>query len=165
MRLTSLSIFILMSGLLGGCVTVKMANDGSGKRAEGVAYSEPKRPFEREDRTDVDAAWKNRANGNLISFISDCADPGDPSLEQIVGGVLGGLADLKIHSEESVTVQARAGRRVHAAGKVDGVPSEIDLLVFKRNQCIYILTYVGVQKAFPDDRAAFGQFLAGFRAP
>lgn len=155
----------MISGLLGGCVTVKMANDGTGKKAEGVVFTDPPAPFVREDRTDVDAAWKNPANGNLISFISDCADPGDPSLEQIVGGVLGGLATLKLNSEESVTVQGRAGRRVHAEGKVDGVPSEIDLLVFKRNQCIYILTYVGVQKAFPDNRAAFAKFLEGFRAP
>ncbi len=164
MRFTSL-YFIIVSVLLNGCVTVKMASDGLGKKAEGVVFTEPKRPFTREDRKEVDAAWKNSANGNVISFISDCADPTDPSLEQIVGGILSGLSDLKVNSQESPTVQGREGHRVYASGKVDGVPSEIDLLAFKRNHCIYILTYVGVQRSFSDDRAAFTKFIEGFRAP
>lgn len=158
-------ILISISGILSGCVTVKMANDGTGKRAEGVAFAEPKNPFAREDRKEVDAAWKNPANGNVISYISDCADPTDPSLEQIVGGVLTGLSELKVNAEETTTVQGREGRRVHASGKVDGVPSEIDLLAFKRNHCIYILTYVGVKRSFPDDRGAFAKFIEGFRVP
>jgi hypothetical protein len=62
-------------------------------------------------------------------------------------------------------MQEREGRRVHAAGKVDGVPTEIDLLAFKRNHCIYILSYVGVKKAFTEDRSAFTKFIEGFRAP
>jgi hypothetical protein len=92
-------------------------------------------------------------------------DATDPSLDHIVGGLLGGLASVKRESDETVTVQGREGKRVLAAGKVDGVPTHIDLLVFKRNQCIYILSYVGVSKAFPADRAAFNKFIEGFRAP
>lgn len=164
MRNTSV-IFIFVGFLLSGCVTVKMANDGTGKRAEGVLFAEPKKPFQAEDRKEVDAAWKNPKNGNLISYVSDCADPTDPSLDQITNGILGGLSELKTDSEEAPMIQGREGRRVHATGKVDGVPSEIDLLVFKRNHCIYILTYLGVKKAFAEDRTAFGKFVEGFRAP
>ncbi len=161
-------IFLFLSFLLlplGGCVTVKMGSEGAGKKAEGVSFTEPKRPFAREDRKEVDAAWKNPNNGNLLSYVSDCADPTDPTLDQITGGILTGLAELKVESEESPTVQGRAAKRVHAQGKVDGVPSEIDLLVFKRNHCIYVLTYLGVKKSFAEDRPAFGRFIEGFRAP
>ena len=44
------------------------------------------------------------------------------------------------------------------------MPTQIDLLVFKRNMCIYILTYVGVKKSFSDNRPAFQIFLDGFVA-
>jgi hypothetical protein len=116
-------------------------------------------------RTDVDAAWKNPKNGNVISYLSDCQDPNDPPLEQIVAGVLGALTDLKYENEESPMVQGRESRRVLASGKVDGVPTEIDLLAFKRNQCIYILTYLGVKKTFSENHRDFGQFIEGFKAP
>ena len=161
-----ISSVVFLSAITGlqGCVTVKIAGE-SGKKAEGVGYVEPKKPFEKESRSEVDAAWKNGRNGNLISFISDCNDPTDPPLNQIVSGVLSGLSDMKSLEESTPMIQGREGQRVHAAGKVDGVPTEIDILAFKRNHCIYILSYVGVKKAFAEDRQAFSQFIDGFRAP
>ena len=147
-----------------GCVTVKLNSEG-GKRAEGVQISTPSSPFVSDSRPEVDAAWKNSKNGNVISYISDCQDPSDPPLEQITAGVVNALSELKILEEQTTTMQEREARRVHASGKVDGVPTEIDLLAFKRNHCIYILSYVGVKKAFAEDRAAFTRFIGGFRAP
>lgn len=159
-------IFILsiFAAVLCGCVTVKLAGE-TGKKASNVELREPKKPFEKDSRPEVDAAWKNGRNGNVISYISDCNDPSDPPLNQILAGVLGGLTDLKTLKEETPIILGREGQRVHASGKVDGVPTEIDLLAFKRNHCIYILSYVGVKKSFPDDRTAFNQFIEGFQAP
>ncbi|MBX3023117.1 MAG: hypothetical protein KF799_15685 [Bdellovibrionales bacterium] len=158
-------IYILVSILLSGCVTVKLDGGGKGSRAEGVTYRAPGNGFAEETRASVDAAWKNPKNGNVISFLSDCKDPSDPPLDQIVQGIVSGLSDLKTESSETVTVQGREGRRVVAFGKVDGVPSGIELLVFKRNMCIYMLSYVGVKKAFADNRADFSRFVEGFQAP
>lgn len=154
--------FTLLSGF--GCVTVKIA-DTDVKRAEGVKLKEPELPFAKDDRDEVDAAWKNGQNGNVISYLSDCKDPTDPPLSQITAGVVSGLAELKILEEKSVSVQGREGRRLHASGKVDGVPTEIDILAFKRNHCIFVLSYVGVKAAFPANRSAFNSFIEGFRAP
>ncbi len=166
MRTTTRFFIFVISWIFffGGCVTVKL-NTGGGERANGVVVREPRKPFTSADRPEVDAAWINKNNGNLISYLTDCNDPSDPPLNQIVGGALSGLAELKVNSDERVTVQGREGRRVYATGKVDGVLSEIDLLAFKRNHCIYILTYLGVQKSFNEDRDAFNAFISGFRAP
>lgn len=163
MRFITLFIF-LTAVLSNGCVTVKIGGSES-KRAEDVKYSAPPDPFQAEERTDVDAAWKNKKNGNVISFLSDCKDPSDPPLDQIVSGVMSGLSEIKYESEDSPLVQEREGRRVLASGKVDGVPTQIDLLVFKRNHCIYVLSYVGVKKAFAADREHFNRFVQGFKAP
>lgn len=157
-------IVILLSFAAAACVDVNIGPRRI-KHASDVHYKEPDRPFEKDDRSDVDAAWKNGSNGNLISFLSDCQDDYDPALDGIVQDTLTGLSDLKIESTQSPTFQAREARRVVATGKVDGVPSKIDLLVFKRNRCTYILTYVGVLNAFDADHAKFDQFLKEFRAP
>ena len=148
------------------CVSVKLSTDGNGtKRAEGVQYVEPTRPFAKNENPDVDASWQNSKNGNVISFLSDCKDPSDPPLDNIVAGVVAGVSALKIESSEVVEFQSREGRRVLATGNVDGVPSAIDMLVFKRNFCIYILTYAGVKNSFPANRDEFTKFVQGFKSP
>ena len=148
-----------------GCVTVKLPNSGGGKRAEGVKVVEPAAPFARDNRSDVDSAWKNPRNGNAISYLSDCKDESDPPLEQIVQGVLAGLTHLHYELNEDTEVQGREARHVVASGRVDGVATGTELVVFKRNQCIYILGYVGVRKAFPENRTTFKKFVQEFRAP
>jgi len=165
MRTTLFFIFSLILATT-GCVSVKLstADDGT-KRAVGVRLREPASPFSKSQNADVDASWQNSRNGNVISYLSDCKDPSDPPLDNIVQGVVAGLNSLNFESKETISVQGREGRRVLASGRVDGVPSLIDLLVFKRNQCIYILTHVGVKSAFSADREAFNQFVQGFQAP
>lgn len=165
MRYTTPFFNLLFVFALTSCVSVNIGPSGTTKRASGVEFNEPAKPFSKKSVEDVDAAWKNESNGNSISYVSDCKDATDPSLDQITGGLLGGLSGVKRESDETVTVQGREGKRVLATGKVDGVPTHIDLLVFKRNQCIYILSYVGVSKAFAVDRGAFNKFVEGFRAP
>ncbi|HMN67397.1 MAG TPA: hypothetical protein PKC28_02565 [Bdellovibrionales bacterium] len=148
-----------------GCVSVNVGTNHSVKRAKDVAYRAPSAPFAEESRPEVDAVWKNPRNGNVISFVSDCQDPSDPPLDSIVQGVLVGLAELNYDSKQTVTVQGREGRRVKASGKVDGVPTSVDMLAFKRNHCIYILNYLGVKESVKDDQDAFNRFIEGFRAP
>ncbi len=159
------STLILFSLFLSSCVSVKLGTGDETKRATGVEFVEPQSPFRKDDNKQVDASWKHPRSGNSIAFLSDCKDPSDPSLDNIVQGVINGLSELKVESKETVTVQGREGRRVLASGKVDGVPSLIDLLVFKRNQCIYILTNVGVKPAFSENRGDFARFIESFRAP
>lgn len=161
----TISMFSIAIFFITGCVTVNLGGGSEGKRAEGVALREPSNPFSKEKRGDVDGAWKNPSNGNVISYLSDCRDPSDPTLETIVQGVVAGLSELKYESNERRLFQSREALRVVASGKVDGVPSKTELLVFKRNQCIYILSYVGVQRAFEANRSDFEKFVEGFRAP
>jgi hypothetical protein len=164
MMKTALTIFLLPL-LCAGCVTVSLSPSGSGHRADGVSFHAPPSPFQKDERDDVDAAWKNPNNGNVISYLSDCHDPSDPPLDHIVQGVLAGLNDLKYDSNETRMFLDREARKVVAEGKVDGVASQTALLVFKRNQCTYILSYVGVKSTFGENAADFEKFIQGFRAP
>jgi len=138
--------------------------DGN-RRADGVTYQAPSHPFESIKKADVDAAWQDRSSGNVISYVSDCQDPSDPPLDQIVFGVLAGVQDLKTETSDTITMQGREARKVRARGRVDGVPSGIELVVFKRNQCIYVLSHVSVEKSFTRGQTAFERFAQGFRAP
>ncbi len=158
-------ILLFTIGLfLSGCVTVNVGNKNS-KKAEGVKLNEPSGPFKEYEDSTVDRAWRNGENGNTISFFSECGDPGDPPLDQIVNGVLSGLSQVEIQKSDKVEIQGREGRHVMAQGKVDGVETAVDLRVFKRNQCLYILSLVGVVSKFKMNVADFEKFTSEFRAP
>lgn len=150
--------------LLANCVSVKLAQQEA-KRAIGVKFAEPGNPFQSDKSKDVDAAWQDPKTGNTISYLTDCADPNDPTLESIIQGALGGITELKYDKKDNTTFQGREARRVLVSGNVDGVMTKIDMLTFKRDNCIYILNYVGVEKSFAQDHAAFDKFVQGFRAP
>ncbi len=165
MSTTSWICNLLCVASLTSCVSVSLSPPDEAKRASGVVFKNPHSRFSKESRQDVDAAWKNNANGNVISYLSDCKDPSDPSLDSILQGVLSGVSELQPVSRQTITHQAREARRVVVSGKVDGVPTMMDLMVFKRNQCIYILSYLGVQSSFAADQSQFNTFIEGFRAP
>lgn len=158
-------IFIFVSLTCANCVSLNIGPSHASKRATEVKFAEPDRIFVKDDRPDVDAAWKNPQNGNFITYLSDCQENSDPTLDDIVQGAISSLSELKVESNQTLTFQEREARRVLAAGKVDGVASQIDLLAFKRNRCIFILSYVGVRKHFAQNHAVFDRFLESFRAP
>lgn len=161
-----ITLFLMMALSLGqaGCVSINIGG-GEVERADGVKYTNPHEPFEDEDLPHVDEAWKNPGTGNSISFITDCGTSHDPSLQTVRSGVLSGLSNVKITNEEEGRYNNRASLRSQAKGSVDGIESQFDLMIFKKNGCIYILTYVGIPGSYEKDQPAFEQFLQGFRAP
>ncbi len=78
---------------------------------------------------------------------------------------MSGLYPYSYQSQKDLVFQGRAARRVQVKGVVDGVPSIVDLLIFKRNNCIYILNYVGLEQYHGADEKQFEGFLERFQAP
>lgn len=162
MKAAPLNILAII--FLGGCVSVNIGNSEA-KRASGVQVREPVEPFQKESREDVDASWRHKANGNAISYISDCQDSSDPDLDTIANGVFSGLSQITYDSKEEMEFRRREAKRILAHGKVDGVPTYIDLLVFKKNRCIYILSYVSLPNTYKANKRDFDQFIEGFNPP
>jgi hypothetical protein len=146
------------------CVSVALG-PGAPQRASGVRFSAPAKPFEKASAEHVDGTWRDSANGNAISYLSECNDPSDPTLHAIEQGVLSGLYPYSYVTQADTTYEGRAARRVQVKGIVDGVPSLVDLLIFKRNNCLYILSYVGLEQHHQRNQKAFEDFISGFHAP
>ena len=155
---------ILMLLLCTSCVSVELGPKRP-TRASGVRYAAPPKPFVKASADNVDEIWRNPGNGNAISFLSECNDPADPTLHAIEQGVLSGLYPYSYTSQNDIKHEGRAARRVQVKGIVDGVASIVDLLVFKRNSCIYILSYVGLEQQHASNLKTFEDFISGFHAP
>ena len=158
------ALFCFLMVACTSCVSVELGPKHPA-RAVGVRYTPPPKPFTKASADNVDEIWRNSKNGNAISFLSECNDPADPSLHGIEQGVLSGLYPYTYIAQDDITYESRAARRVQVKGIVDGVPSLVDLLVFKRNNCIYILSYVGLEQQHKRDQKSFEDFISGFHAP
>lgn len=155
---------VLIFYFLSGCINVAIGTS-SVKKADGVRFTAPQTPFEKVSRDDVDASWRNPKNGNSIAFISDCQDASDPDLDTIASGIFNGIKNLEYKSDENLTYRSREAKRILAHGKVDGVPTFTDLLIFKKNRCIYVLSYVSLDSTRAANTQDFERFIQGFNPP
>ena len=158
------SLLVVLSFALGACVSINVGG-GKTERADDVEFKEPPEPFDDEDAGGVDEGWKNPKNGNSISYISECGTKQDPTLETLRSGVLSTLTEIEVISEDKRSFNGREALRSEARGKVDGVETRLDLMIFKKNNCIYIITYVALPDSYDSDRKHFENFLDGFQAP
>lgn len=152
------------AALATGCVSINLGAQKP-ERSSDVQLDKPSAPFEELNNKRADGAWLNRENGNSISYHSSCNDPSDPSLEVITQELFADLKNLQTLSSETTSFDGREALRTEVEGELEGIPTQVHSLVFKKNGCIYTLSYAGLKKSFPSDFASFEQFLKGFRAP
>jgi hypothetical protein len=150
--------------LLGACVSVNIPTSSSVK-AEGTTYTEPTAPFKPIKPQQLDKVWLSEKTGNTISYLSECENAMDPSLKQIEGESLSALGKLKIESSINANFNNRESLLTTASGDVDGIPAKIKLVIFKRNNCSYTLTYAGIEKNFSAELSNFDRFVESFKVP
>lgn len=148
---------------LGACVSVQLPG-GKSTPAEDVEYAAPAAPYKLISTNSADRAWLSASTGNTISFLSECG-ANDPSLQQMETETLSALNSLKIIETKDLSFNGRAARQTVAQGKVDGVPVQILVIIFKKNGCNYTLSYGGIEKNFQVEAAAFESFKQSFKAP
>lgn len=157
-------LILILSLSFTACVSVSLPK-ASGKKATNLEFSAPAAPFQAIKTESADAAWLSAKTGNTISYLSDCESPIDPSVKQIESESLSALTNLKIESSDEIPYNGRQAAVSVASGAVDGVPVKMKLLVFKKNNCNYTLTYAGVEKNFSAEVKEFNRFIQSFKAP
>jgi hypothetical protein len=155
---------LLLVAFIGGCVSVKIGGVKT-KKAEGVVFLQPRSPFAEVTLPASDHAWTNKQNGNTISYSSSCDDASEPTLDSAKNDLLSNLSELKIISEQSGMFNSRESESASARGTVDGVKTQVEILVFSKDNCLYSLSYVGVDSSFSQNLAQYREFLQSFKAP
>lgn len=162
----SLSKFLIACSFLAffsSCLSVSLSSKV--RKSEDVRFVSPGGAFEQIKSPGADQAWQDKNIGNSISFQSSCNDPADPSIENIEKDILNNLESAKIGSTQQAFFEGRESRKTQAEGTVDGIATKIEILTFKKNSCLYSISYVSITKNFEQDHAIFDKFLEGFKAP
>jgi hypothetical protein len=146
------------------CISVNIGPK-PGERSKGVEYSAPDKPYEKLKDTRADGAWQNAASGNSISYFSTCNDPADPPLDSVARDLFSELRESNVIRQSTTSFNSREALDMEVEGKVDGVPTRIRAVIFKKNGCTYTLSQIGVPRAFESDRPKFQSFIGSFQAP
>jgi hypothetical protein len=149
---------------LSGCVSVSIGNSKIEKDLD-TKYVAPPKPFVEVSSSDQDKAWRNQKNGNTISFLSECNDPSDPPLEQIQSGIIAEIDNAKTIQNDRVEFNSRDAIHSILDGNVDGIPTRFELMVLKKSNCIFILTYAAVLRDFATNQKQFNAFVKSFVVP
>lgn len=146
-----------------GCVSVNL---GSGKVSKNtnINFQAPSQGFREISNPSADQAWQNSETGNTISFMTECPAP-DSSLESMTDEFTSVLKSKQVKEKKEDFFNGRESLQTWAEGKLDGIPMKIRSLVFKKNGCSYLLTYVGRARVFEKNHEAFTEFISKFEAP
>ncbi|MBN1206676.1 MAG: hypothetical protein JXB05_17465 [Myxococcaceae bacterium] len=109
-----------------------------------------------------DLAFSERDTGRAISINSTCEGHDDPPLEVLTRHLLMGFTERQELSQQLIALDGREALRSRYTAKMDGVPVELELVVLKKDGCVFDFTYVAppaqAQARMPD----FDGLLAGF---
>jgi hypothetical protein len=150
--------------MLQGCISVNLGPKGPSK-SKNVIFQAPSAPFKQIKGSPADGAWQNPENGNSISYLSTCNEEADPSLDAATDEMISAFADTKPLSQKKFEFDGREALDTEAEARVEGVPTKIRTLVFKKNGCLYTLSLIGISKSFAKGEKPFDDFVKGFQAP
>ena len=130
-----------------------------------MKFTAPPSSFKKTHSPDLDYSWRQKNNGNTISVLSECHDTPDATLRQIQEGVIDEISNPEPVEVDDITYNGSPAIHSIIDGTVEGVKTRFELVIFKKKDCTYILTYAGVTKDFGDNQADFERFVKGFRVP
>jgi len=147
-----------------GCISVDLKPKNVSQKAESIKLEGPQKPFEEIKSSTGDRVWLSGSTGNTISYLTECNSNSDVKLEEL-------LKEATAFIEQKVEIQTtykpynqRAAIYSLLSGQVDGVPIQVQLIIFKKNQCTYTLSYGGAYDRFKSEIEYFNTFVDKFKA-
>ncbi|WP_284663974.1 hypothetical protein [Myxococcus sp. SDU36] len=160
LRMTLLCVLVVMP--LTGCHRTTFEDSVLTKPA--VRYRIGKLPahWQQVRLEDNDLAFAEEGTGRALSVNATCKGHDDPSLQVLTRHLLAGFTDRREVSEQRIPMDGREALRSRHLAKMDGVPVQLELVVLKKDSCVFDFTYVAPPGLAEERMADFDALLAGF---
>ena len=132
-----------------------------------LSYHVAKLDFEHWNQLKVsgnDLAFMSREGGFLLALNSTCKEHGDAPLEALTQHLLIGFTQREKLESQRIAVDGREGLVSRYVAKMDGVARELDLFVFKKDGCIFDISYIAPQGRGERWRGEFERMVEEFWA-
>jgi hypothetical protein len=114
---------------------------------------------------DVQVAWRNASIQGVIGIHSQCEEHGDSSLEEFTDHLRIDWTNWRVVEQENTRLIGRAALRTVVVAELDGMEFAHEIVVVKKDGCLFDLRYSAPPESFPRGRAAFARVVAGFEFP
>ncbi|RJS20260.1 hypothetical protein DRW03_19985 [Corallococcus sp. H22C18031201] len=160
----TLGMLVLLASLT-GCRHVSFEDSVFQKSDVRYRVGEVSKDWQRVYFNDNDLAFSERAEtGRVLSVNATCNGHDDPPLPVLTRHLLMGFTERQELAQRTIPLDGREALRSRYVAKLDGVPVELELVVLKKDGCVFDFTYVappGMAEARMPD---FDALLAGFHA-
>lgn len=160
-RLGTRCIFLL---IFGSCISVNL-NSTTVEKAKAIEFHPPSLPFEEISTPLSDKAFQSKVTGSTIAFLSACGPKADIPLSLVSQDVISSFDRVIEQQSAPVLIDGREGLELTVTGVIDGVQTQIRASTFKKNGCVYSISYVALPESFEKELPFFQQFIEHFRAP
>jgi len=132
-----------------------------GCAAPRYRVAEPPAAWQRIGSTGDSLAFHHPAGG-VIAANATCDDREDVPLDVLTNHLLFGIEQRRERPRTPLTVDGRGALRTRLSGTLDGVPVALDLVVLKKDGCVYDLLLVAGPAQVAAREPEFERFVAGF---
>lgn len=110
----------------------------------------------------ADAVFMNSKTKALISVNSVCDRYPDSSLESLSEDLLSPIKSAQVTEQKELMVSSRQALFTAVQGNLDGVPVVANLVVLRKNRCLFDFSIYG-KSLLADQKDAFLKFVLGFK--
>jgi hypothetical protein len=108
-------------------------------------------------------AFRNREFQSTISTDSFCDQAyDDSSLKMLTRHLFAGLQDTQVVREDAFSLDGRGALRSVVQAKLDGLPVTLDLVVVKKDWCLFDFHLVSAPERYSQAVSDFEKFYQGF---
>ena len=154
----------LLSAALLGCASTPL--NGHTYRNDEVSFELGPYPdrWRQIGSDDVLVAFRDDGDDATIAINGRCGkDADDVPLEALTQHLFLEFTDRKLIGQERTTLASRAALRTEIVAALDGVSKHYVVYVLKKDGCVYDFMYIASLGSSNDERAAFDEFVRGFR--
>lgn len=156
-RAAATAIVVGAALALGAC-----GKSSSYARASKFRHGDLPAGWEKTSVKGLAAAWYHPEYGATAGVAPVCEGISDATLESLAQQELVGLEQREMVEEGRVAVDGREAIDWVVKGSVDGVLVVMNLVVFRKDGCVYDLNLVSKPETFDRARAEFRGFVGGF---
>jgi hypothetical protein len=161
--MTRLTLIMLLAlAALTGCRRVSFEDSVFSKKDVSYSIGELPSHWSRVHVKDGDLAFSEQGTGRALSINSTCEGHDDPPLPVLTRHLLMGFTERQEQAQRVIVLDGREALRSRYLAKLDGVPVELELVVLKKNGCVFDFTYVAPPGEVEPRLADFDTLLAGF---
>lgn len=113
----------------------------------------------------MQVAWSKGKTPALIQVRSQCDEHGDSDLASFTDHLRIDFGLWEIQSQRAIEIVSREGLRTRVHAKLDGVPVQLELVVLKKNGCLFDLQFIASPSVFEAGLGSFDAVVEGFAFP